>query len=136
VSGGAYYMSNVGTPAEQAASWDFMKYMWSTDAQVGWHLRGSYLPTTQAAAGNPEVTGYWESDLAGQLLKVGYDELVQVDPARPGPQVGPYPDYKTAIQRSLDRLVFNGDSVDAVIADAQTEIQEALTAYNEDNAGG
>lgn len=136
VSGSAFYMSNVGSDAEQAASWDFMKYMWSADAQVGWHLQGSYLPTTQAAAGNSEVTDYWESDLAGQLLKVGYDELVAVDPERPGPQIGPYPDYKTAIQRSLDRLVFSGDPVDDVIADAQAEIQDALTTYNEDNAGG
>ncbi len=136
VSGGAFYMSNVGSPAEQAASWDFMKYMWSVDSQVGWHLQGSYLPTTQAAAGNPQVTEYWDSDLAGQLLKVGYDELVAVDPERPGPQIGPYGDYKTAIERSLDRLVFEGASVDDVIAEAQTSITEALTAYNEDNAGG
>ena len=85
---------------------------------------------------NPEVTAYWEDDLAGRLLKVGYDELIGVDKDRPGPQIGPYPDYKTAIQRSLDRLVFEGASVDDVIADAQAEIQDALTAYNEDNAGG
>jgi sn-glycerol 3-phosphate transport system substrate-binding protein len=136
VSGSAFYMSNAGSPEEQAASWEFMKYMWQNDSQVGWHLQGSYLPTTQTAAANPEVTEYWETDLAGQLLKVGYDELIDVDPQRPGPQIGPYPDYKTAIQRSLDRLVFEGASVDEVIADAQTEIQDALTAYNEDNAGG
>lgn len=136
VSGGAYYMTNVGTPAEQAAAWAFMRYMWSTDTQVGWHLRGSYLPTTQAAAGNPEVTEYWETDLAGQLLKVGYDELIDIDPERAGPQIGPYPDYAAAVQRSLDRLVFDGASVDAVITDAQAEIQAALDAYNEDNAGG
>lgn len=136
VSGSAFYMSNVGTPAEQAASWDFMKYMWGVDSQVGWHLQGSYLPTTQAAAGNPQVTEYWETDLAGELLKVGYDELVTVDPERPGPQIGPYGDYKTAIQTSLDRLVFDGASPDDVIATAQAEIQDALTTYNEDNAGG
>jgi sn-glycerol 3-phosphate transport system substrate-binding protein len=136
VSGGAFYMSNVGSDAEQAASWDFMKYMWSVDSQVGWHLQGSYLPTTQTAAGNPAVTEYWETDLAGQLLKVGYDELVAVDPDNPGPQIGPYGDYKTAIARSLDRLVFEGASVDDVIAEAQAAITEALQAYNEDNAGG
>lgn len=136
VSGGAFYMSNVGSDVEQAAAWDFMKYMWSVDSQVGWHLQGSYLPTTQTAAGNPQVTEYWATDLAGQLLKVGYDELVNVDGARPGPQIGPYPDYKSAIQQSLDSLVFNGASVDDAIAQAQTDIQDALTAYNEDNAGG
>ena len=62
--------------------------------------------------------------------------MVCVDPDKPGPQVGPYPDYKTAIQTSLDSLVFNGASVDDAIAQAQSDIQDALTAYNEDNAGG
>ncbi len=136
VSGGAFYMSNVGSEAEQAASWDFMKYMWGVDAQVGWHLQGSYLPTTQAAAANPQVTAYWQDDLAGQMLKVAYDQLLQVDPQRPGPQIGPYPDYQTAIQQSLERLVFNNESVDTVIAAAQGDIQRALDAYNEDNGGG
>lgn len=136
VSGGAFYMSNAGSDAEQAASWDFTKYMWSVDSQVGWHLQGSYLPTTQVAAANPQVTEYWEGDLAGRLLKVGYDELIAIDPQRPGPQIGPYPDYKTAIEQSLDSLVFSGSSVDDVIATAQAEIQDALTAYNEDNADG
>lgn len=136
VSGGAFYLSNVGSDVEQAASWDFMKYMWEVDSQVGWHLQGSYLPTTQTAAGNPEITEYWETDLAGQLLKVGYDELVDIDAARPGTQIGPYTDYKTAIENSLDRLVFEGASVDDVLAEAQATVTDALTAYNEDNADG
>jgi len=133
VSGAAFFMSNTGKPEEQAAAWEFMKYMWSTEAQVGWHVAGSYLPTTQAAASTPEVAEYWEGDLAGRMLKVGYDELVDVDPDNPGPQVGPYTDYRDAIRNSLDRLILKGDSVDDVIADAQQEIQDALTRYIEDN---
>jgi sn-glycerol 3-phosphate transport system substrate-binding protein len=133
VSGGAFFMTNTVPPEQQAAAWDFMKFMWQTENQVAWHLVGSYLPTTQAAANAPEVTAYWEDDLAGQLLKVGYDQLLQVDPQRPGPQIGPYVDYSDAIKNSLDRLVLQGDSVDAVVTRADEEIQEALTRYVEDN---
>jgi hypothetical protein len=100
---------------------------------VAWHLVGSYLPTTQAAAGHPEVVAYWKDDLAGRLLKTGYDQLLQVDPQRPGPQIGPYSDYTDAIKNSLDRLVLQGDSVESVIARADEEIQDALDRYNEDN---
>ena len=79
------------------------------------------------------MTAYWEDDLAGQLLKVAYDQLLQVDPEKPGPQIGPYVDYSDAIKNSLDRLVLQGDSVDSVVTRADEEIQDALTRYVEDN---
>jgi sn-glycerol 3-phosphate transport system substrate-binding protein len=133
VSGGSFFLTNTVPPEQQAAAWEFMKFMWQTDSQVAWHLVGSYLPTTQAAAAHPDVVAYWEDDLAGRLLKTAYDQLLQVDPQRPGPQIGPYAAYNDAIKNSLDRLVLRGDSVDSVIARADKEIQEALDRYNEDN---
>lgn len=133
VSGGAFFMTNTVPPEQQAASWAFMRFMWETENQVAWHLVGSYLPTTQGAANAPEVVAYWDGDLAGELLKVGYDQLLQVDPDRPGPQIGPYVDYADAIKNSLDRLVLEGASVDEVVRQADEEIQAALTRYVEDN---
>ena len=133
VSGGSFFMTNTVPPEQQAAAWAFMKFMWETDSQVAWHLVGSYLPTTQAVAAHPDVVTYWEDDLAGRLLKVGYDQLLQIDPQRPGAQIGPYAAYTDAIKNSLDRLVLQGDSIESVIARADEEIQEALDRYNEDN---
>ena len=133
VSGGSFFLTNTVPPQEQAAAWAFMRFMWETDSQVAWHLVGSYLPTTQAAAGAPEVATYWTDDLAGRILKVAYDQLLEVDPERPGPQIGPYRAYSEAIKNSLDRLVLRGDSVDAVVTGADREIQDALTRYIEDN---
>ena len=136
VSGGAFFLTNTVSAEQQAGAWEFMKFMWQTENQVAWHLVGSYLPTTQTAANAPEVTAYWADDLAGRLLKVGYDQLLQVDPQRPGPQIGPYVDYAQAIKNSLDRLVLQGDSVDSVVKQADADIQTALTRYAEDNASG
>ena len=133
ISGGAFFLTNTASPEEQAAGWEFMKFMWETENQVAWHLVGSYLPTTQAAAAHPDVVAYWQDDLAGRLLKTGYDQLLQVDPQRPGPQIGPYSDYTAAIRNSLDRLVLQGASVDEVVTQADAEIQAALDRYIEDN---
>lgn len=136
VSGGAFFMTNTPSPEEQAAAWAFMRFMWEPESQVAWHLVGSYLPTTQSVAGAPEVTAYWTDDLAGRMLKVGYDQLLTVDPERPGPQIGPYKAYSEAIKNSLDRLVLRGDSVESVIATADAEIQAAIDRYAEDYGSG
>jgi sn-glycerol 3-phosphate transport system substrate-binding protein len=134
VSGGSFFLTNTVPAEEQAAAWAFMRFMWETENQVAWHLRGSYLPTTQSAAFAPEVAAYWTDDLAGRMLKVGYDQLLTVDPEQPGPQIGPYAAYTDAIKNSLDRLVLQGASVDAAVTEADREIQAAIDRYIEDNA--
>jgi sn-glycerol 3-phosphate transport system substrate-binding protein len=134
ISGGAFYMTNTVPKEVQAAAWEFMKYMQSVDAQVGWHLVGSYLPTTQAAASDPRVTTFWEEDLAGKMLKTAYQQLLQVDPEKPGPSIGPYPQYDEAVRKSLESMAFAGASPAKAIDQAQQAIQEALTTYIEDNA--
>jgi sn-glycerol 3-phosphate transport system substrate-binding protein len=133
VSGGAFYMTNTGPPEVQAAAWEFMKYMQSVDGQVGWHLVGSYLPTTQAAASDPRVTEFWETDLAGKMLQTAYQQLLSVDPAKPGPSIGPYPQYDEAVRLALESLAFGGASPAKAIAQAQEDIQDALSTYIEDN---
>jgi sn-glycerol 3-phosphate transport system substrate-binding protein len=133
ISGSAFYMTNTVPPEVQAGAWEFMKYMQSLDGQVGWHLVGSYLPTTQVASSDPRVTEFWETDLAGKMLKTAYQQLLQVDPAAPGPSIGPYPQYVVAIQKSLESLAFEGTSPDQAISKAQEAIQAALTQYIEDN---
>lgn len=135
VSGGYFAMTNTGTPEQQAAAWEFMRWMWEVPQQVTWHLRGSYLPTTQVVANDPEVQEYWETDLAGKLLKVAYDQLVQIDSNNVAPLIGPYTDYTEAIESSLDSLVLEGASVDDAIAQADADIQAALDEYIEANGG-
>lgn len=135
VSGGYFAMTNTGTPEQQAAAWEFMSWMWEAPQQVKWHLEGSYLPTTQVVANDADVQEFWETDVAGKMLKVAYDQLVQVDSANVAPLIGPYTDYTEAIKTSLDRLVLEGASVDEVIATADEEIQTALDEYIEANGG-
>jgi sn-glycerol 3-phosphate transport system substrate-binding protein len=132
VGGAGFFLSNAGSDAEQAGAWAFAKFMWEVESQVGWHLRGSYLPTTQAAAQDPAVASYWSDDVAGRMLKVGYDELLEIDPDRPGPQVGPFSDYREAVRTSLDALVLGDSTVDEAVAAAQADIDEAVADYAAD----
>lgn len=131
VGGAGFFLTNTGSPAEQAGAWEFARFMWEVESQVGWHLRGSYLPTTQAAAQDPRVTAYWRDDLAGRMLRVGYEELLGVDPERPGPQIGPYDAYVDAVRRSLDQVVLGDASVDEAVVGAQAALDEALRDYAE-----
>jgi sn-glycerol 3-phosphate transport system substrate-binding protein len=134
VSGGAFFMTNTSRPEVQAAAWQFLRFMQEPEGQVAWHLVGSYLPVTQAASADPRVTQFWKDDLAGRMLRVAYSQLLEVDPERPGPQIGSYNAYANAIENALDTMMFKGASAADAIAQAHEEIDAALQRYAEDNA--
>lgn len=134
VSGGAFYIMNTTAPEVQAATWDFMKYMLQIQQQVKWHLQGSYLPAVKGVSADPEVQNFWKTDLAGGMLKVGYDELNSINPRHPGALIGAYSDYETALRKMLEGIYINGQSVDSAMSTAQSTATKAIDTYNQDNA--
>jgi len=132
--GGAWYITNTTKPEVQAAAWDFMKYFNSLDSQVTWNISASYLPYLNAAAQDPRVKTDWTTTLAGRWLAIAYDELTNgVDPAFPGPLMGPYEQFRTAVRGSIDAMVFNGKAPAEVVTKAAADTTAALDQYNREN---
>jgi ABC-type glycerol-3-phosphate transport system substrate-binding protein len=135
IGGGAFYIPATNAPEVQAAAWDFSRFMASEEGQVIWHTQGSYLPIGVGAAESPAITEFWDSGLAGGMLRTASTQLFDVDPDRPGPIVGPTVDYGAAVEAALGKVAFQGASVDDAIAQAEEDLDAALQRYEEDNAG-
>lgn len=133
VGGGGYYLTNTGTPEEIAAGWDFISYMNGVEAQVVNNLVGSYIPTLQEAAEDPELLETWETTLSGGFLATSAAQLAEIDPDFPGPSMGPFTDERTILTEGLEALLLNGESPEDVAADVQQRLTEALEAYEEQN---
>jgi sn-glycerol 3-phosphate transport system substrate-binding protein len=134
MGGGAYYMTNTVSEAEQAGAWDFLKFVNSTESQVTWVEEGSYLPLTSAAADDPALQQDWEDTLSGQWLALAYDQQVEgIDPDFPGPLVGPYTELRTALRTSIEDMLFDGLSPEEAVAQADADLTEAIEEYREEN---
>jgi sn-glycerol 3-phosphate transport system substrate-binding protein len=132
IGGNALFMTNTATDAEQAASWDFIKWWNQPEQQKIWHTQGSYLPFLTATAQDPEVQAFWRDDFAGQMLKVAYDELATgIDPAFSGPAIGPFRETRDAIRESLDRVALNNEPADESLRQAVSDVDRVLATYNE-----
>ncbi len=109
-----------------------MRFMNTAHAQALNLVGGSYLPWVTAAAQDPSVVTYFsgKSGLAGTWLKLANDEATSIDPSFPGPLIGPYDQFREAMQKALDQLVFGGASPTDALAQAQRDIDAALSAYN------
>lgn len=133
LGGGVWYLTNTGKPEVQAGAWDFITYVNRPENQAQWHLEGSYLPVSQATVDAQAVQDFWAKTRPGKWLKTAYDGLENVDPAWPGPLIGPYTETRAAVRDALDGLLFGGKSADQVIKDANQKITDAIKAYDAEN---
>ncbi len=134
VGGGVYYMMSTTPPEVQAGAWDFLKFINTTQSQVTNDLEGSYLPLLQSAVDDPVLQDTWQNTLSGQWLALGFDQLQDgVNPDSPGITLGPYTEFRKALTDALDGIYFNGQTPEAVIATAQSEVDDAIQQYEDEN---
>ena len=127
--GGIFYILNTSSPAQQAASWKYLEFMLQPKNAAEWHLKGGYLPIVKAAQEDPDVTSFWEHDMAGLLLHTAVEQLDQADPDNPSPLIGPYSDYTDAVQRAMEDVLLNGKDPASALQTAQNTVTEALQRY-------
>jgi sn-glycerol 3-phosphate transport system substrate-binding protein len=133
ISGGAWYITNTTPPEVQAAAWDFMTWWNSLDTQVEWNLLGSYLPYRTSAAKDPRIVESWTTTPSGRWLAISYDQLqTGVDPAFPGPLVGPYDELREALTKAMEGVAFANEAPDATLRRASDTTTSALVAYNKE----
>lgn len=129
-SGGAFYILNTSSPAQQAASWQFLKFMLKPENAKKWHIDGGYLPVVKSIINDPAIQEFQKTDLGGNLLKPAVDQLATADPDRSGPLIGPYPAFQKILQGALETVLFKNGDPDAALSKAQKDATALLKDYN------
>jgi sn-glycerol 3-phosphate transport system substrate-binding protein len=127
--GGAFFMLNTSEPAEQAAAWEFLKFMLQPEQATEWHINGGYLPILKSLENEPAVQDFWQNDVAGVLLQPAIEQLDDADPDRPGPLIGPYVDFVDATQQAMEAILLDGQDIEDALGNAQSDITESLERY-------
>lgn len=133
VNGGAYFVTNHGSTAQQGAAMDFMKYLNKVPQQVNWHIEGSYLPSNDQVATTPQVKEFWTGKVAGLSLKIASQQLAGVDAERSGPVIGPYDQYDAIVQKMMEAILLKNANIASSLSKAQADATKAIVDYNESN---
>lgn len=133
VLGGAYYVTNGGTRAQQAAAMDFIRYLNELPQQIEWLVEGSYLSANDQVADQPRVKKFFADTVAGLALKLASDQVAAVPAERTGPVVGPFDQYEKIIQSMMESVLFNGADPAKAVHSAEAEVTAALRSYNDEN---
>lgn len=130
MGGAAWYLMNTSPPEVQAAAFDFMTFMNDTEAQVELLTGGSYVPWRLGVLDEPAVVEYFKTSLAGLWLEIAATQIDSIDPAFPGPLIGPYdPDLRDVIEDAQDSFLLDGGSPQDALDRAQAEIDALLEGY-------
>ncbi|MEO6629489.1 MAG: ABC transporter substrate-binding protein [Aquihabitans sp.] len=129
-SGGAFYILNTSSPAQQAASWKFLRFMLQPENSQTWHLKGGYLPVVKSVLDEPAVKTFWETTLAGVIIKPSVDQLKAADPDQSGPLIGPYVPFASAVQGAMETVLLSGGDPATELKSAQAKVNKVLDDYN------
>jgi sn-glycerol 3-phosphate transport system substrate-binding protein len=127
--GGNFFILNSSSPAQQAASWKFLRFMLEPENAREWTTVGAYLPIETAVGEDPAIERFWRDDVGGILLHTGFEQLQDADPDRPGPLIGPYDDFSEDVQSSLEGIMLDGADIDSSLQSAQDDVTTSLERY-------
>ncbi|MEZ5144654.1 MAG: extracellular solute-binding protein [Acidimicrobiales bacterium] len=129
MGGPAWFIMSTQPPEVQAAAWDFMTFMNGAEAQTKLLTGASYLPYRTAVADSPEAQAFFDGSLAGGWLRIANQQVSEIDPAFPGPLIGPYDQVRLALRDGLAAVLFDDRPPADAVRDTDTAIDDALRQY-------
>ncbi len=132
IGGSAWYITSGVPEAEQVAAWKFSQYAYQPANQFALLTKFGSLPISAAATKQGDVRSFFtKGGLAGRFLKVANDQFANLDPALPGPLIGPYDQYFTVMRKALFELQdAPAETPSQILTSAENDFTTDLTNYN------
>ncbi len=130
IGGASLWIGGKGhSSAEQAAAWDFIKYLSSPKVQAKWHVATGYFPISKAALKEPEVVSLYKKV---PQFKVAVDQLAatKLSPATQGCAAGVMPQSRKAVEDALEKVLTTKADAKTTLEAAQKDITSQLGDYN------
>jgi sn-glycerol 3-phosphate transport system substrate-binding protein len=128
--GSGVYISKKVPAVDQAAAWEFVQWIDSTQSQATWAAGTGYIPVRKSSAQTATIQHLWAT---APGYKVAYDQLLNAvnDPASSGSVIGPYVDVRTDILTAEENMYQSNTTPSAALSAAQKAVDSSLSQYNQ-----
>jgi sn-glycerol 3-phosphate transport system substrate-binding protein len=136
IGGAALWLIDSGDAAENAAAWEFMKFMAALDQQRTWHEGTGYYPVRLDAQDDPELQAFWEEN---PNFRTAMEELFTTNTTLPdgstnypvlGGRAGPFPAIRQILIETYSRVLDDGLTPQDALNEAAEKANEELDNYN------
>jgi sn-glycerol 3-phosphate transport system substrate-binding protein len=124
IGGASVWITNEGTPEQQQAAWEFVKFVSSPESQAFFASNTGYYPTRQASYDLPEMKEALEKY---PQFQVAVDELraTQESPATAGAVFGTFAGARPLVEGAMEAFMLG------TAATAKDALDEAAATANE-----
>ena len=138
IGGAALWLIDSEDDAEDAAAWDFMRFMAEADQQVTWHTGTGYFPVLGSLQDSPtpELSTFWDENpnfvTAIEQLSTTNTELADgsTNYAVLGGRAGPFPDIRRILVEAYSAVLDTGATPQEALDEAVAKANESLDDYN------
>ena len=136
VGGAALYIVNRSDPVEQAAAWEFAKFLNEPQRQAEWSAATGYIPIRRSATELAPITQAWQ---ARPELRIAYDQLLSGadNEATAGPVIGAYGSggggegVRGAVVEGLNSMFVRDLPAAEALAETARKADERIQEYND-----
>ena len=128
--GNGLSISSKNSALENAAAFDFVKFLSAAKNLASWDVSTGYVPITSDAAKDKQITNLWK---AKPYYKVAYDQINTggASNATEGPAIGNYYAVNTQVANALNQILTNTSSdVATALGNARDNANSAISSYN------
>jgi sn-glycerol 3-phosphate transport system substrate-binding protein len=127
--GSGVYISSKVPALEQAASWEYLAYLCSTQSQATWAAGTGYIPVRKSSAKTAAIQHLW---VTSPGYKVAYNEILGGvnTAATSGSVIGPYADVRIDVLNAEEAMFTNGVSPAKTLSNALTAVNNTISNYN------
>ncbi len=136
IGGAALWLIDSGDDAQNAAAWQFMKFMAAPEQQITWHTGSGYFPVRADLQDNAELNTFWDEN---PNFRTAIEQLATtnttLDDGSPnyavlGGRAGPFPAIRQIIVETYSRVLDDGLSPQEALDEAAVKANEELDNYN------
>lgn len=136
IGGAALWLIDSGDEAQNAAAWEFMKFMAAPEQQITWHTGSGYFPVRTDLQDNPELNTFWDEN---PNFRTAIEQLAAtnttMDDGSPnyavlGGRAGPFPAIRQIIVETYSRVLDDGLSPQEALDEAAAKANDELENYN------
>lgn len=136
IGGAALWLLDANDDVENAAAWEFMKFMAAPEQQITWHTGSGYFPVLMELQEDPELNAFWDENpnfrTAIEQLFTTPTTLEDGSPnyAVLGGRSGPSPAIRQIVVEAYSRVLDDGMSPQEALDEAAEKANEELANYN------
>lgn len=127
IGGGSLWALNNEDTKKQAAVWEFVKFLVSSESQAYWNAQTGYFPVTVAAHDEPV---FKENIAAYPQFQTAIDQLHDSSPESAGALLSVFPEARSIVETEIENMINNNVMPEDTVAKIAENINKSIEEYN------